>query len=92
MEKSHDFFKQQNRLIEEAINLGRPLTSFNCSQTSKVARGCYHAFRLCIFTHIHTVYSGNSMKEEPWFLDMNPGIGLAAEVLVEPQPEEVSQS
>jgi hypothetical protein len=32
------------------------------------------------------------MKEEPWFLDMNPGIGLAAEVLVEPQPEEVSQS
>jgi hypothetical protein len=32
------------------------------------------------------------MEEKPWFLDINPGIGLAAEVLVGPQPEEVSQS
>jgi hypothetical protein len=40
--------------------------------------------RLCGFTQIHTVYSGNSMEEEPWFLDMDPGIGL--------QTEEVSQS
>jgi hypothetical protein len=32
------------------------------------------------------------MEEEPWFLDMNPGIALAAEALAGPQPEEVSQS
>ena len=37
-------------------------------------------------------YSGTSMEEEPWFLDMNPSIGLATEVLEGPQPEEVSQS
>jgi len=48
--------------------------------------------RLCGFTQIHTVYSGNSMEEGPWFLDMNPGVGLASEVLAGPQPEEVSQS
>jgi len=29
------------------------------------------------------------MEEEPLFLDMNPGIGVATEVLVVPQPEEV---
>jgi len=32
------------------------------------------------------------MEEGPWFLDMNPGVGLASEVLAGPQPEEVSQS
>jgi len=32
------------------------------------------------------------MKQEPWFLDMNPFIGLAAEVLAGPQPEEVFES
>jgi hypothetical protein len=30
------------------------------------------------------------MKEDPLFLDMNPGIGLGAEPLVGPQREEVS--
>ena len=48
--------------------------------------------RLCGFLQNHAVYSGTSMEEEPWFLDMNHGIGLAAEVLAGPQPEEVSQS
>jgi hypothetical protein len=49
--------------------------------------------RLCGFTQIHTVYSGtSSMEEETWFLDMNPGIGLAAEVPVGPHPEEFSLS
>jgi hypothetical protein len=32
------------------------------------------------------------MEEETWFLDMNPGIGLAAEVPVGPHPEEFSLS
>jgi len=33
--------------------------------------------RLCGFTQINTVHLGTSMEEEPWFLDMNPCIGLA---------------
>ena len=32
------------------------------------------------------------MKEKSWSLDMNPGIGLSAEVLAGPQAEELCQS
>ena len=48
--------------------------------------------RLCGFTRVHGIYSGTSMEEEPWFLDMNPGFGLAAEVRVVSQPEEICHS
>jgi len=65
------------------------------AEWGKVARGCYQAFEhkdwtmwihsdpYCLFRCLY--------GRGPWFLYMNPGIGLA-EVLAEPQPQESSQS
>jgi len=43
-----------------------------------------HSDPYCLFGYLY--------GREALVLDMNPGIGLAAEVLAGPEPEEVSQS
>ena len=67
-----------------------PLISFKSQQVS--IRLLNLKTRLCGFSQIHTVHSGSSMEKAPYFLEMNPGMGLAADVLEGPQPEEVSDS